>query len=55
MFEVFLGYITDIADFINSIIDTIKGLVASLTGKEQETTTIQSDEDALLAKSMYNG
>ena len=55
MFEVLLGYITGISDLVNSVIETIRGLVASVTGNAQEPSTEQSDEDVLMMRSIYNG
>ena len=52
MFEVLLGYITDIGDLINHIIDAIQ----SLFGNDDETKEpeVPSDEEKLQAASLFN-
>ncbi|MBR3954924.1 MAG: hypothetical protein IKJ63_05590 [Clostridia bacterium] len=53
MFEVLLGYLSEISDFINYIIDAIKAIVFTAQGKE-EPTAAPSDEKKLQSQSLYN-
>jgi|GEM_PF-1692622 len=53
MFEVLLGYLSEISEFINYIIDAIKSIVFAAQGKE-EPTSAQDDEALLQSKSLYN-
>ena len=53
MFEVLLGYLSDISDFINYIIDYIRDIVFMAQGKEEVTDT-PSDEEKLQSQSLYN-
>ena len=52
MFEVLLGYLAEISDFINYMIDYIKSIVLMAQGKE-EPTSAQDDEALLQSKSLY--
>ena len=53
MFEVLLGYLADISDFIQFIIDYIKDIVFMAQGKDEVTST-PSDEEKLQQQSIYN-
>ncbi len=53
MFEVLLGYLADISDFIQFIIDYIKDIVFMAQGKAEVTST-PSDEEKLQQQSIYN-
>lgn len=52
MFEVLLGYITDIGDLLNYIIDAIQSL---FSGKDEiKEPEVPSDEEKLQAASLFN-
>ncbi len=53
MFEVLLGYLSEISDFINYIMEAIRSIVFVAQGKE-DPTEAQSDEALLQSKSLYS-
>ena len=54
MLEVLLGYITGFSDMINDFISTIKDLINSILGKNDEPESEHSDEEVLLQNNIVN-